>query len=102
MKKYPISTMLHSYRGKDPRKQAKTRNYNRIAARVEKYINDDMARQPADCLVQYLSYFVARDLGEDPAIVKSIVSGIDAGSNGVTIVKGDFGRAMAALSQPPT
>lgn len=95
MKTYPISTDRDHYRGSNPSKQRKAAEYNRIAARVEKYLNDDLSKKPEDAVYQYLSFHVARELGEDADIVQRVIFGIDCGHNGVTIVKGDFERAMS-------
>lgn len=102
MKSYPISTPRKGYRGSNPSKRKKIQDRNRIAGVVEDYINADLATKPNDTIHQYLSANVARELGEDSKIVHEVIFATDCGSNGITIVKGDFERAMAAQSQPKT
>jgi hypothetical protein len=96
MKFYPITVPRAQYRGADPRKRAKNTNLNRIADKVEKYLNADLAERPDDSVTVYMSYSVAHSISEDTEIVRNIIMGIDGGSNGVTIVKGDYERAMIA------
>jgi hypothetical protein len=97
MKSYPVSVRREEYRGSDPRKRAKVTEHNRIAQRVEDHLNDDLARQPQDTVHVYESYDVASAIGEDSAVVHDVIHATDGGANGITIVKGDFTRAMAAL-----
>lgn len=100
MKTYPIKIPRRSYRGSDPAKSRKIQNRNRVAASVEDYINADLANKPDDTIHQYISQSVALELGEDSKIVHEVIFSADCGHNGITIVKGDFERAMAAQSQP--
>lgn len=101
MKGYPVSVRREGYRGSDARKRAKVNNINRIAARIEGYLNDDLAKQPNDTVHVYVSYMVARDISEDEETVRRIIFATDGGGNGITIVKGDFQRAMEAQRRPP-
>lgn len=101
MKSYPVSVPRDYYRGSNPARLRKMHNYNRVAARVESYINADLERQPDDTINQYMSGLVALELDESPDLVRDIIFGIDCGHNGVTIVKGDYERAMKKLSTPP-
>ena len=94
MKLYPVTVHREYYRGADPKKRMKNTNYNRIAGKVEAYLNDDLAKRPDDSVTVYISYSVARAIGEDTEIVRSIIMGTDGGSNGITIVKGNYERAM--------
>lgn len=94
MKSYPISIARSSYRGSDARKRAKVQNFNRVAGRIEEYLNADLAQQPADSVNTYLSYSIASSIGEDSDLVHEIVFATDCGSNGITILKGDWDRAM--------
>ncbi|MEX6633419.1 dimerization/docking domain-containing protein [Hyphococcus lacteus] len=95
MRTYPISVSWHPYHGNNEAKKRKAREYNRVAARVEQFLNNDLRSKPDNTIHQYLSDIVAIDLGEDRDIVRSVVSSIDGGSNGVTIVKGDYEKATA-------
>lgn len=97
MKAYPISTTRDYYRGKDPRKREKASEFNRVAARVETYINDDLKDKPTDEVYQYLSHSIARELREDSELVHRVVFSIDCGHNGATIFKGDYDKAISKL-----
>lgn len=94
MRGYPVHVPIDPYRGRDPRRMRKRDEYNRVAKRIEDYLNADLAKLPDHTIKVYLSYWIALDIREDPKLVKDIVFGIDAGSNGVTICKGDFELAM--------
>jgi hypothetical protein len=91
---YPVSVPHVNYRGSDTKKRNKNLDYNRIASKVEDYLNSELNRRPDDSVNVYMSYSVASAIGENDEIVRRIISSIDGGSNGVTIVKGNFERAM--------
>lgn len=95
MVSYPLHVPLNGYRGQDPRKKAKTAEYNRVAQRVEAYINNDLAAAGEHVIRVYISRYVASDLREDPELVTQVIFGIDCGHNGVTVTKGDYNRAVA-------
>jgi len=97
MKAYPISTTRDYYRGKDARKREKASEFNRVATKVESYINNDLRDKPTDEIYQYLSYAIARELREDSDLVHRAVSSIDGGHNGATIFKGDYEKAISKL-----
>ena len=93
MRSYPITVHRAAYRGVDPKKRAKIMERNRIASRVEEYLNADLAKRPIDSIQSYLSYAIADAIGESSRIVHDIINATDGGSNGITILKGDFERA---------
>lgn len=97
MKGYPVTVPGDSYRGrgKDPARARKRDNFNRVASLVEQHINSEMAAEPEDTIRVFLSHTIASAIGEDADLVQRVVFGIDAGGNGVTILKGNFDRAMA-------
>ena len=97
MKRYPISAARDYYRGVNARKREKSEEYNRIAAKVESYINKDLQDKPVDDVYEYLSHSVARAISEDYMTVQRIVFSIDCGHNGVTIYKGDYNKAMSKI-----
>ncbi|MEQ6335628.1 hypothetical protein [Sphingobium sp. MK2] len=101
MKSYPIYMARRSYRGSDPKKRGKINEFNRVAGRVEDYLNADLAQKADHTINTYLSYSIAHNVGEDSALVHEIVFATDCGSNGITIVKGDFDKAMQRMSSPP-
>lgn len=98
---FPVRVPRDRYRGSEPRRSRKRDEYNRVAQRVEDYLNADLAKEPEHTVKSYVSYAIAFDLKENQEFVREVVSGIDAGSNGVTICKGDFDEAMRRKSQPP-
>ena len=100
MKTYPISVSWDPYRGRDERKLRKRAEYNRVANRVETYLNAKLAAEP-EGIYQYLSHSIARDLREDYDLVQRVVFSIDCGHNGVTIVKGDYHEQISRLGEPP-
>ncbi|MBO9502584.1 hypothetical protein [Brevundimonas sp. A19_0] len=95
MRSYPIRVPRVSYRGADPRKKWKRDNANRVAGKIETYINDEMKQLPADSVHVFCSYEIASSIMEDSDMVQDLVFGIDAGSNGVTVYKGDYEKALA-------
>lgn len=101
MKTYPVRVPRQSYKGADRTKQQKNYEYNMLCQHVEEYLNAKLAERPDDSITQFLSYSVASEMGADADLVRRIIYSIDAGSNGVTICKGDFERAMARVSSAP-
>lgn len=97
MKSYPVSIRRASYRGVDARKRAKTDEYNRVATKVEQHLNGDLSKQPDHTVHQYDSYEIALKIAESDELVHRIVFATDCGANGITIVKGDFDKAMKLL-----
>ncbi|MEM1150001.1 MAG: hypothetical protein AAGI03_05525 [Pseudomonadota bacterium] len=67
---------------------------------MEDYINADLANKEDDTINQYMSSLVAIDLGEDSKLIHEIIFSVDCGHNGITIVKGDYERAMERLGKP--
>jgi hypothetical protein len=97
----PVRVPRDTYRGREPRRLRKRDEYNRVAQRVEAYLNDDLAKQAEHTVTVYFSHTIANALQEDSDLVQRVVFGIDAGSGGVTICKGDFDEAMRRRSQLP-
>ncbi|PIB89923.1 hypothetical protein [Caulobacter sp. FWC2] len=101
MTTYPIRIPRQTYSGRDPRKLDKARNYDRAVARIEAHLNAELAKLPDDTIRVFLSAEVARELHEDRDLVYEIIFSIDCGHNGVTLCKGDFGRARTkAIADP--
>jgi hypothetical protein len=90
--------MLSYYRGADPKGRAKDSNRNRILAKVETYLNNDLASRPDDGIYAYMSFSVVENIGEDSKIVHEIIAFTDGGSNGITVLKSDFEHASARRS----
>lgn len=95
MVSHPVDVPRKSYKGSKPLQRARTNEYNRIAGEVEVYLRHEMDGKPADTVQIFTSGSVALAIRQDHALVKAIITSIDAGSNGVTIVKGDLNRALA-------
>ncbi len=97
MVRYPLHAPRKIFRGRKPREAAKRDRFNRIAAQVECYLNDELARPDDDTIRIFRSHEVASAIGEDIDLVQEIIFGIDGGSGGVTAWKGDYNRAIAKL-----
>jgi hypothetical protein len=102
MKSYPVSVHRMSYRGSDKRKVAQMLNYQRVADKIETYLNQELAALPDDTVQVFMSWAVASAIGEDDELVRKIILATDGGSGGITICKGDFERAMAKRNSPPS
>ena len=98
MKSYPVTMHRSHYRGANAKKREQDSNYNRIAAKVEAYINNDLARRADNKAHAYMSFEVAEAIGEDSKIVHKIIMFTDGGSNGITVIKGDFEKLSANQS----
>lgn len=94
MKSYPVYVYRPSYRGSDPRKRAKHMEKLRVAQKVEDHLNAELAKLRNNSVQVFLNYEVAGAIREPMAIVEEIINGTDGGSNGITIVKGSFAKAM--------
>lgn len=94
MKSYPITMARRSYRGSNARERQKVNEYNRVATKIEQYLNADLEAQQENCIQVYMSYLIASNIGESSELVHDIVFATDCGSNGITILKGDYERAM--------
>lgn len=100
MKTYPISVPRKYYRGRLASRRGRVDEYNRVAARVEKHINDEVAKWPDDEFGALCSAKIAIILREEDRLVHEIIFSVDCGSNGVTILKGDYERAWAKRNPP--
>ena len=94
MTKYPVQVSFDRYSGRDPRKLKRAQNFNRIAALVRDYINSEIEKWPEDTYGTFFGHQVATTIREDNNLVHLVIAGIDGGSNGVTVWKGDYERAM--------
>lgn len=94
MKTAPIYVPREHYRGGDLRKKVKRDNFNRVASKVEAYLNDEIVKMPIDSVRVFPSYAVASAIREDAELVRQIVFRVDGGSNGITCWKGDYNKAL--------
>ena len=94
MKKYPISVQGDSYKGSKAHLIEKAQNSWRVATKIQRFINDDLKDKADDSVYQYFSYSVADEIDEEYELVRMLIMGVDGGSNGITIWKGDYEKAM--------
>lgn len=94
MKFYPITMAGRSYSGSNLRQRHKVNEFNRVASKIEDFLNFDLECHPQDSIEVYYSYDIANKIGESSDLVHEIVFATDCGSNGITIVKGDYRKAM--------
>lgn len=89
MASYPISVKRDCYKGRDKSRSARARAQNKIAALLEKHINDLAERQTTRCTV-YHSVSIARQLGLPKEVVVRLCMSIDGGHNGFMVVREDI------------
>ena len=94
MRQYPVSVPRDYYSGSNPSRRRKAQDYNRVADRIEKHLNGEVAKWADDMAGSIMSHDVASAIGEDRDLVQRIVFRIDGGHNGVTIWKGDYEKAV--------
>jgi hypothetical protein len=87
MKPYPVHIPRDGYYGCDHRRRRKAEAFNRVAAKVERYINDRAAEFAPGEHAAFYSGTIAIELREDSKLVHDVVFAIDCGSNGVTVFK---------------
>ena len=83
---YPIRVPRKQYLGAKPSLRRKTAEHNELAKILEKHINDCVAERDDEIQV-YIYGFIAADLGLRVDDVRAVLYGVDAGHNGLTIVK---------------
>lgn len=83
---FPIRVPLSTYGGRDPAKLRKAGEFNLLAAKLEAYVNETFAKSDQDVL-QFTYAEIARDLHLDVEEVRDVLSGVDAGHNGLTVFK---------------
>jgi hypothetical protein len=88
MVRYPIRVPRESYRGSKQNLQRKNYERNMLIKSIENHINKKLSEMQ-DGIHVMLSYDVAFDMGLDPETVTEILYGVDCGSNGFTVIKGN-------------
>ena len=83
---YPVHVPRKGYSGGKAAIRQKVVMRNRIAAELERHINEKIAEREEETQV-YLYYEIARDTGYDVETVKDILFGVDCGHNGFTVSK---------------
>jgi hypothetical protein len=86
MVRYPVRVPRDGYKGRDPKKRQKRSEKNRIAKELEDYLNRAIEKNDQN-LQQYLYGYIAADTGFSEKIVRDILFGVDAGHNGLTVIK---------------
>lgn len=83
---YPICVPPKHYRGTKEALRRKSAIYNELARTLEKHINDSVAE--CDDEIQVFHYgSIAAELGLHVDDVRDVLYGVDAGHNGITVVK---------------
>lgn len=83
---YPVRVPRKNYRGSKLLIQLKTNERNRIAAELERYINQRIEEQEEGRKV-YLYHEIAAATGYPLEIVRDILFGVDSGHHGFTVTK---------------
>ena len=86
MPTYPIRVPRDMYRGSDARKTRKRQEFNALAERLERHVNDEFVRLGEPTQV-FIYAAIASELGLDVERVRDVLSGVDAGYNGITVNK---------------
>jgi hypothetical protein len=92
----PVHVRREMYRGSDPKKRKKAQEHNALAVRIEDVANR-LINEQTDAICSYLHHDIARELGEDPDMVRRLGFSIDGGHNGFTAVRP--GITQAELDQ---
>lgn len=95
---FPIRVTRNRYAGSNPRKRAEATETNRIAAELEKYINNQLETQ-TEPTKTYLYHDIATATGYDVAIVRDLCFAIDCGHNGFTALKVGMSFEQATQTQ---
>jgi hypothetical protein len=99
MRKHPIRLGLRTTRSSKPREQQKVREFNRTAAVLEAHINRKIDEAPDNSFHQFMHANLAIDLDLDREVVCHALMSAEGGSNGITVLKGDFDKAMERNSK---
>lgn len=84
MPAYPIRVPRDNYRGSDARKTRKRQEFNALAERLERYVNDEFLKR-GEATQVFIYASIASELRLDVERVREVLSGVDAGYNGITV-----------------
>lgn len=85
---YPIRVPRESYRGSNPSRRAKVAEYNRDAATLEHFVNEQVRTNPSP--IQILTYAsIAEEIGMTLERVERILFSVAAGHTGLTVAKSE-------------
>jgi hypothetical protein len=83
---YPLEIPRDLYRGHDPARLRKAARFNALAERLEQHLNSLVEK--SNDRSQVFNYGgIAIDLRIDRKEVENVLFGVEAGGNGITIVK---------------
>lgn len=101
MVQHPIYVPRQNYRGRDQKKLQKVIEHNRVAADMERKINDLLLQQP-EPVRSYLWMEISELTGYSYETVRDLGFGIDCGHNGFTAWRHDltYEQAMSTLGTP--
>lgn len=88
MVRYPIRVPRKHYGGSKPNLRQKNYDENRLIQEIEAHINKVLSEKE-DGIHVVFSHNIAFDMGLNPERVRKILYGVDCGSNGFTVIKGD-------------
>jgi hypothetical protein len=83
---YPLEIPRCPYQGRDPARLRKAERFNALAERLEQHINSQVEKSNDQIQIFYYGG-IARDLRIDEKEVENVLFGVEAGGNGITIVK---------------
>lgn len=82
---YPIQVPRDPYRGRNPARLRKAERFDKLAERLERYINERVAQSKDES--QIFSYgMIAIDLGIPEKDIENVLYGVDCGGNGLTVI----------------
>jgi hypothetical protein len=87
MPTYPIRVPRKNHHGRDSQKILKSQEFNALAERLERYVNDEFMKNGGSTQV-FIYASIASELGLAVGCVHDVLSGVDAGHNGITVTKG--------------
>jgi hypothetical protein len=89
MVKHPVHFRRNTYRGSDARKSRKAAEENRIAAELDRHVNEMLLKQ-TDAVRSYLWHEIASQTGHSVDLIATLGYQIDGGSNGFTAIRHDL------------
>ncbi len=86
MVQYPIQVALKSYKGSQPNLIRKNTEDNRIAAELEKVVNE-MIKSSNENIVEVLYDKISFKTGHSTDKIRELLYAVDSGNNGLTAYK---------------
>lgn len=82
---YPLSVPRDGYRGTNPGRRRKSREFNSAADRLERHINERV-ESDTDPAQVFIYGFLAAELGMSVDLVRRVLEGV-GGHNAITVAK---------------